>query len=68
LCETISFSYIIRDNNPYLSKGYKLLLIIYIAILVNVVFCPRVAILIAYNLGFTLVKVVLYNIQLTSLV
>jgi hypothetical protein len=27
-----------------------------------VVFCPRVAILIAYNLGFTLAKVALYSV------
>jgi hypothetical protein len=31
-------------------------------------FYPGVAILIAYNLGFTLAKVVLYNVQLTSLI
>jgi hypothetical protein len=36
--------------------------IVYIAILVNVVFCPGVAVLIVYNLGFTLARVVLYSI------
>jgi hypothetical protein len=38
------------------------------AILVNIVFRLKVAILVAYNLGFTLAKVVLYNMQLTSLI
>jgi hypothetical protein len=33
-----------------------------------VVFCPGVTVLIAYNLRFTLAKVILYSIQLTSLV
>jgi hypothetical protein len=32
------------------------------------VFRPRVAILVAYDLGFALAKVVLYSVQLTSLV
>jgi hypothetical protein len=31
------------------------------------VFCPGVAVLVVYNLGFALAKVILYNIQLTSI-
>jgi hypothetical protein len=33
-----------------------------------VVFRPGVAILVAYDLGFALAKVVLYGVQLTSLI